>query len=111
MNTRAEFDIGPLTWVKGEIDQSLEKAREALQAYAANPADASKLKHCQTHLHQAHGALQIVGLDGVTRFSEEFELFLASLEKQDKNAIAPLAALGERAFSALSTYLERLLNG
>ena len=27
-----EFDIGPLTWVKGEIDQALEKSLGALRA-------------------------------------------------------------------------------
>ena len=111
MNIRAEFDIGPLTWVKGEIDQSLEKAGEALRAFAADHGATDKLKHCQAHLHQAHGALQIVGLDGLTRFSEELEQLLAALDKQSTEQIGGLAALGGRSFGALSNYLDRLVNG
>jgi hypothetical protein len=33
-----ELDIGPLSWVKGEIDLALERAGECLKAYAADPA-------------------------------------------------------------------------
>ena len=76
-----EFDIGPLTWVRGEIDQALDRSRTSLRAYAANPAESNQIKFAQTHFHQAHGALQIVGLDGVTRLSEELEGLLAELEK------------------------------
>lgn len=30
MNAATEFDVGPLTWVKSEIDLALERAGEAL---------------------------------------------------------------------------------
>jgi hypothetical protein len=33
-----ELDIGPLSWVKGEIDLALERAGENLAAHAADPA-------------------------------------------------------------------------
>lgn len=56
MNSRVEFDVGPLSWVKGEIDQSLARSLDALKKFAANNADKSLLKASQTHLHQAHGA-------------------------------------------------------
>ena len=36
MNAATEFDLGPLTWVKGEIDLALERAEEALGHYVAN---------------------------------------------------------------------------
>ena len=70
MGAAAEFDIGPLTWVKGEIEQSLAKAGGALADYLADPSASTQLKLCKTHLHQAHGALEIVGLEGVTRRRE-----------------------------------------
>ncbi|MCX7154043.1 MAG: Hpt domain-containing protein, partial [Proteobacteria bacterium] len=82
MNSRVEFDIGPLSWVKGEIDQSLARALEFLKKFVADPADASLLKASQSQLHQVHGALQIVGLDGVTRVSEELESFLGKLDRE-----------------------------
>ncbi len=31
MNAATEFDVGPLTWVKSEIDLALERADQALQ--------------------------------------------------------------------------------
>ena len=58
-----EPDLGPLTWVKGEIDAALERAREALAQGDAG-SDGAGLQFAQTHVHQVRGALAIVGLDG-----------------------------------------------
>ena len=74
MNSPTDFDIGPLTWVKSEIDLALERGDKALQQFTASLAeetgDLTQLRFCRTHLHQVQGALTIVGLDGVTQFSE-----------------------------------------
>jgi len=67
------FDLGPLTWVQGEIDESLTRGTEALAALRANPADTSSLKHARAHVHQAAGEIQMVGLDGVVAFTDEIE--------------------------------------
>ena len=63
-----DFDLGPLSWVQTEIDQALAKGLEALTAFASNPGDATSLKHARTHIHQAAGAIQMVGLDAVVAF-------------------------------------------
>ncbi len=106
-----EFDIGPLTWVRGEIDQALERSRASLRAYAANPADSNQIKFAQTHFHQAHGALQIVGLDGVTRLSEELEGLLAEIEKAGGPPAPEAVKAAEGAYAAVSAYLDQLLSG
>jgi len=106
-----DFDIGPLTWVKGEIDQALEKSLEALRGYAANPAESAQLKFCRTHFHQAHGALQIVGLDGVTRVSEELEGLLGDFEKAGERPKPEAVAAAEQAYEAISAHLGGLLAG
>jgi chemosensory pili system protein ChpA (sensor histidine kinase/response regulator) len=111
LNKPGEFDIGPLTWVKGEIDQALEKSLGCLRAYAANPAESGQLKFCRTHFHQAHGALQIVGLDGVTRVSEELEGLLGDFEKSEDRPKPDAIAVAERAYEAISAYLGQLLAG
>ena len=80
------IDIGPLSWVKSEIDSSLERARASLNAFASNPEDRKSLKAAQTHLHQAYGAVQIVGLLGVSRF---FERLNAWLRKSRREASPP----------------------
>ena len=108
MANLAEFDIGPLTWVKGEIDQALTRSLAALRAFAANPSDTAQLRYSQTHFHQAHGALQIVGLDGVAKVSEEIESLLGDLGREMRQSAL---AAAERGFSSISTYLEQLLAG
>jgi chemosensory pili system protein ChpA (sensor histidine kinase/response regulator) len=111
MSTAADFDIGPLTWVKGEIDQALEKSLAALHAYAANPEDAKQLKFSQTHFHQAHGALQIVGLDGVTRLSEELDGLLGDIARAGGPPRPESVAAAARAFGGITAYLDQLLAG
>jgi len=111
LNKAGEFDIGPLTWVKGEIDQALEKSLGCLRAYAANPAESGQLKFCRTHFHQAHGALQIVGLDGVTRVSEELEGLIGDLDKSEERPKPDAIATAERAYEGISAYLGQLLAG
>ncbi|MGE5387136.1 MAG: Hpt domain-containing protein [Betaproteobacteria bacterium] len=110
MNAATEFDLGPLTWVKGEIDAALDRAGEALGQYREGK-DATQLKFCRTHVHQVHGALAIVGLDGVTQVTEALESLLSAME-DGKAAIdeAGLNAVGQ-ALVALRQYLDDLMAG
>jgi chemosensory pili system protein ChpA (sensor histidine kinase/response regulator) len=111
MNPKAEFDVGPLSWVKGEIDLAMRHAQEALRAFAAKPSDTAEIKSSQAHLHQVHGALSIVGLDGVTRLSEELEGLLAGIENDASLRKAEIFALAERIFQGILTYLDQLMAG
>ena len=111
MSARAEFDVGPLSWVKGEIDHAIAHAQEALRAFAANSADAAQLKSSQSHLHQAHGALSIVGLEGITRVSEELEGLLGSVEKEVSLRKTDIFGLIERALGGIRVYLDQLMAG
>src|SRR5438270_12584743 len=108
-NPITDFDLGPLTWVKTEIDHSLNQARESLDKLVANPADRGVVKYILTHLHQATGALAMVGLGGATRFNEELEKLVAFLEKEDAAQLPGAIAVSKRAISALSTYLDSLV--
>ena len=81
------FDIGPLSWVKAEIEHSLTEARTHLEALKANPGDPKAAKYAATHLHQVSGALTMVGLGAATRFNEEIEKLVGSFES-DPNARA-----------------------
>lgn len=111
MSTPSDFDIGPLTWVKGEIDAALAKAREQLTLFAGNTADTTPLKFAQTHLHQVTGAVQMVGLDGLARFAEEVERLLAALEKREVEADGERLDLADQGLTALSRYLDELMAG
>ena len=67
----APFDTGPLSWVIGEIRDALERSAKALQDAAGRSVEAQPtlLLHAKTHLHQAHGALQMVDVEGVDRLT------------------------------------------
>src|SRR5687768_11803342 len=106
-----DFDLGPLTWVKTEIDHSLNQAREHLDKLAAAPADRAPVKYILTHLHQATGALAMVGLAAATRFNEELEKLVGFLEAEDVARLPVAVAAAKRGIAALSAYLDTLLAG
>lgn len=110
MNAATEFDLGPLTWVKGEIDLALERADEAIRK-CADGADSTQLKFCRTHVHQVHGALAIVGLDGVTQITESLEALLLALEEEKVPAAPEAFAAIATAMAALRRYLDDLMAG
>ena len=111
MSAITEFDVGPLTWVKGEIDQALVKARENLAQLAENQDDLTPLRFCLTHLHQVSGAIQMVGLEGVARFSSEIEKLLTSMEKQELAISLQRIELLKQAIANMAQYLDDLING
>ncbi len=115
MNAATEFDIGPLTWVKSEIDLALKRADLALQHYIAGglagSGDLTQIKFCRTNLHQVQGALTIVGLDGVTQFTEAAEAMLDEIEQQKLPASESSIILAQRALATIGHYLDDLING
>ncbi|MDX2218821.1 MAG: Hpt domain-containing protein [Burkholderiales bacterium] len=104
------FDVGPLSWVKTEIDHSLNEARQHLDKVAADPADAKSLKFVQTHLHQVTGALSMVGLGTAAHFNEEIEKTVGLLAEPGASAGAVIVT-AKKGMSALSGYLDSLLAG
>lgn len=110
MNAATEFDLGPLTWVKGEIDQALERAGEALERFLES-GDTTQLRFCRTHVHQVHGALDIVGLNGVTALTEGLEEVLLGLEEGTLAGGETAPALVREAIGALAQYLDDLMAG
>ncbi|GAO34822.1 hypothetical protein SCT_0202 [Sulfuricella sp. T08] len=106
-----ELDIGPLSWVKGEIDQALDQAKQNLAGFFGNPDDLSPLRYCLTHLHQVNGAILMVGLEGAARVSGEIEKLVAALEKQEVTPSAANIEVLNQAIAALSKYLSSLLDG
>lgn len=106
-----DFDIGPLTWVKDEIDQALKSVLDNLSAVAANPEELAPLRFSQTHLYQVSGALDMVGLEGCKRFCAEMEKVAAALEKKTIAATPETFATLTQAVETLRKYLDDLLAG
>jgi chemosensory pili system protein ChpA (sensor histidine kinase/response regulator) len=106
-----EFDLGPLTWVQGEIDEALTRSSEALAAFRAHPADTASLKHARSHVHQAAGAIQMVGLDGVVAFTDEIERQLSRMEDLAHGAVPGAVDVVDHACSRLRVFLDEVANG
>jgi chemosensory pili system protein ChpA (sensor histidine kinase/response regulator) len=105
-----ELDIGPLSWVKGEIDLALERAGTSLTAFAADSSGDGLVK-ARAGMHQAHGALAIVGLEGITEFADAIEQLLAAIaDGSAKDTTAAIAAT-HSGFTALRGYLDDLMAG
>ncbi|NLD70191.1 MAG: hybrid sensor histidine kinase/response regulator, partial [Limnobacter sp.] len=120
MNAQVEFpaatDSGPelsvLSWCAGEIRQSLQAAGEALRRQLqAGPDDASALRAAGIALHQAHGALSVVGLSGVQVLTAEGERLLDAFGSGSVELTESRASAFERACTALAEYLDGLLAG
>lgn len=107
----SDFDIGPLSWVKDEIDQALAQALAKVDEFAASPFDSSPLRFCLTHVHQVSGALSMVGLDGVQRFSGEIETYISALEKHSVSASPENLEVLTQALRALMQYTQSLVDG
>jgi Chemotaxis protein histidine kinase and related kinases len=110
-DTAQDFDLGPLSWVHGEIDQALGRGLESLAAYKAASQDATALKQSRTHVHQAAGALQMVGLDAVAAYTEEIERHLVRLEDLPEAEVPVACDLVDRAGRKLRIFLDELVGG
>ena len=110
-DSTSEFDLGPLSWVQGEIDQALTRGIESLATFRAAPADPAPLKHARTHIHQAAGAIQMVGLDAVVAFSDEIERQLALVADLDPGEVPPICDLVDKSCRKLRIFLDELVKG
>ncbi len=109
MTRATEADLGSLTAIKGEIDLALSLTADALAE--KNQDETKKAQIAQTHLHQVHGALLIVGLDGVTQFTAAIDLLLAAIAKKNKKLDEATHALVLRSLSSVTNYLDELVHG
>ncbi|WP_305823441.1 hybrid sensor histidine kinase/response regulator [Massilia brevitalea] len=107
------FDTGPLSWVIGEIRDALERSGSALNDAAARSPEArpTLLLHAKTHLHQAHGALQMVDVEGVELLTAAAERALDAFKDRSLDCTAEHAKTVRDAYGAIGEYLEELVAG
>jgi chemosensory pili system protein ChpA (sensor histidine kinase/response regulator) len=112
-------DLGPLAWVLDELRKSLEGAAKALKRFVREAEtargsdlaalDASQLRIARQQLHQAVGALEMVGLPGPALVLRAMEAAVQKFVQQPEQCSQDAAARIERASFALTEYLEGVL--
>jgi chemosensory pili system protein ChpA (sensor histidine kinase/response regulator) len=111
MRLQDDIDFTTLTWVKGELDETLKQARLALEAFVEDPDDASQMRFCATYLHQVQGTLRMVELYGAAMVTEEMEQLAIALQNRQVGALDEAYAVLMRGIVQLPDYLERLQTG
>ncbi len=111
MMRESTMDYSVLGWVSGELDVTLGQAAEALEEYADQGGDETRLQFCVTHLHQVLGILRMLELEGAVLLAEEQEavaqaLLDGSIDDRDTASEALM-----RAILRLRRHLERLHGG
>lgn len=111
MRLEDDLTFTTLGWVKHELDETLDQAREALEAHVEEPGDGSQIRRCAACLHQVQGTLRMVELYGAALVAEEMEKLASTAAegelKQEEEAYGALM----RGIMQLPDYLERLLGG
>lgn len=117
----ANNDLGPLAWVLDELRKSLESASSALRRFVRDATQArgqdmasvdnGQLRIARQHMHQAVGALEMVGLAAPAHMLRSMEAVAQKFIERPELCTEAAAAKVERAGFALTEYLEAMLSG
>ena len=111
MRLEEHIDFSTLGWVKPQIDELLSEARQALEAFAEDPADVRSMQSCVGLLHQVLGTLRIVELYGAAELDQEMEhLAQAVLDGRVTDRDEAMGAL-MRGLVQLPDYLDLIESG
>lgn len=114
-------DLGPLAWVLDELRKSLDGATKAIRRFVRDAElargseleslDASQLRIARQQLHQAVGALEMVGLGAPAKVLRAMEALAQKFVQRPEFCSEEAASKVERASFALMEYLEGVLRG
>jgi chemosensory pili system protein ChpA (sensor histidine kinase/response regulator) len=116
----SRIDVSALSWCLPEIQSALEKTVqcvrlqvEATRTLQGDPeaVERSHLRSAQSALHQAHGALAVVDIAGLSKITEEAERLLNAVAEGTLELDQALLTAFSSAFAALVEYSENLIDG
>jgi len=101
-----------LHWVRGEIEQSLSRARGALEQYLEAPEETQHLDVAAEELHLVRGTVGMIQCFGAAALAEEMLQLLQELRQNPpgQNNLEPFSAL-TGATLHLSDYVDLLAHG
>ena len=106
-----DFDLGPLTWVRREIDVALTRACESLAAFCKREKDIAALHEARTLVHQVAGAIHMIGLDAAAEFIDEIERNLSRIEGIAGPQLEAAGAMIQGSCRKLSIFLRDVVSG
>ena len=119
--TQGDQDLGPLAWVLDELRKSLDGAVKAMRRFVRDAEtaresdlaalDAGSLRIARQQLHQACGALEMVGMGPPALVLRSMESAVQKFVQRPETCSDEAAAVIERASFALIEYLETVLAG
>ena len=114
-------DLGPLAWVLDELKKSLDGATKAMRRFVRDAElargsdlsdlDASQLRIARQQLHQAVGALEMVGFSAPAKVMRAMEALAQKFVQRPELCSDEAANKMESASFALAEYLESVLKG
>ncbi|MGB6095017.1 MAG: Hpt domain-containing protein, partial [Comamonas thiooxydans] len=121
MSATAEQDLGPLAWVLDEVRKSLEAATKAVSRFMRDAdaarlsdleeLDTSALRIARQQLHQACGALEMVGVTAPAQVLRSMEAAVNRFVQRPEYCTQEAATTLELTHFALMEFLEAVLAG
>jgi chemosensory pili system protein ChpA (sensor histidine kinase/response regulator) len=105
------IDTAPLSWIFPEVRTVASEAQEALAKYRAQRNDSGSLALAINRVHQFHGALQMLDIEGLSTLSEAVESLLAQFEAEPDHATPAALDAVDDSLTAIVAYCEELLAG
>lgn len=107
----SSVNLDSLTWIKTELERSLEASRQRLDAFAEEPRNKGLLAEVVDHLHQVAGTLTMVEVRGGQMLAEHLEALARAVKEgrvpPERGNLEPLM----RGCLELSDYLDRMVSG
>jgi chemosensory pili system protein ChpA (sensor histidine kinase/response regulator) len=105
------YDQLALSWVRKEINNTLEQARQGLERFAEDSQDQTQIQFCINCLHQVQGTLQMLDFSGAAKLAFEMERLAEKMSNDSNYAIDSAFEILMRALLQMPGYLERVEDG
>ncbi|TQV89025.1 Hpt domain-containing protein [Aliikangiella coralliicola] len=105
------YDQLALSWVRKEINNTLDQARQGLENFAEDNQDQTQIQFCINCLHQVQGTLQMLEFSGAAKLASEMEILAEKMASDNTFAVEAAFEVLMRALLQMPGYLERVEEG
>lgn len=101
-------NFAALDWLIHEISETLQEARQALEAYVDNQDDIVRLDACLIYIHQVHGSLTMMEFFGAAMLADEMERLTQALIQGAVSNVGEAQEVLMRGILQMPNYLEQV---